>query len=290
MSSEGRRKALVTGTSTGLGREIALGFAQNGYDVAFADRDAAMLDEVMALPELADVNAVPVTLELTSEASINDGLNAAIEGIGGLDVVVNNAGILRDRYLVTMTEDEFDAVVNVHLKGHFAPTRHAAAYWRDEHKAGRAAPRNLVHTSSTSGLFANPGQTNYGAAKSGIATMSQIAAKELGRYGVVSNCIAPGARTRLTLATPGLEDIMTPPDAGFDNWDPANVAPLVAYLSTPDCPFSGETFYIKGGVVKRVTSWEMADRIETVGAWTVDELREAMQPMTLQPPVDADMN
>ena len=132
-----------------------------------------------------------------------------------------------------------DAVIAVHLKGHFAPTRWAAAYWREEHKAGRGQRRNLVHTSSTSGLFSNPGQANYGAAKSGIATFSQIAAKELSRYDVVSNCIAPGARTRLTLATPGLEEIMTPKEGAFDEWDPSNISPLVAYLSTADCPFTG---------------------------------------------------
>ena len=138
-------------------------------------------------------------------------VNAAIEAFGDLDILVNNAGILRDRVLVNMTEDEWDAVIAVHLKGHFAPTRWAAAYWREQHKAGHGKPRNLVHTSSTSGLFSNPGQANYGAAKSGIATFSQIAPRSSSRYGVNSNCIAPGARTRLTLATPGLGDIMAPP-------------------------------------------------------------------------------
>ena len=126
-------------------------------------------------------------------------VNSAIEAFGDLDILVNNAGILRDRVLVNMTEEEWDAVVAVHLKGHFVPTRWAAAYWREQTKAGVDKPRNLVHTSSTSGLLANPGQTNYGAAKSGIATFSQICAKELVRYGVKSNCIAPAARTRLTL-------------------------------------------------------------------------------------------
>ena len=121
-------------------------------------------------------------------------------------------------------------MIAVHLKGHFAPTRWAAAYWREEHKAGRGRRRNLVHTSSTSGLFSNPGQSNYGAAKSGIATFSQIVAKELTRYDVVSNCIAPGARTRLTLATPGLGEIIAAKEGAFDEWDPANVSPLVAYL------------------------------------------------------------
>ena len=131
-------------------------------------------------------------------------VEAAIEAYGGVDILVNNAGILRDRLVVNMTESEWDDVIRVHLRGHFCPTHHVAAYWRDEHKAGRAAPRNIVNTSSTSGLLANPGQSNYGAAKSGIATFTQIVAKELSRFDVKVNCIAPVARTRLTLATPGL--------------------------------------------------------------------------------------
>ena len=139
-------------------------------------------------------------------------INAAIEAFGDLDILVNNAGILRDRVLVNMTEEEWDAVVTVHLKGHFVPSRWAATYWREQTKAGVEKPRNLVHTSSTSGLFSNPGQTNYGAAKAGIATFSQICAKELARYGVKSNCIAPAARTRLTEATPGLGEIVKAPD------------------------------------------------------------------------------
>jgi NAD(P)-dependent dehydrogenase (short-subunit alcohol dehydrogenase family) len=178
-----------------------------------------------------------------------------------------------------MTEQEWDDVIAVHLKGHFAPTRWAAAYWREQHKAGVAKPRNLVHTSSTSGLFANPGQSNYGAAKTGIATFSQIVAKELERYGVRSNCIAPGARTRLTLATPGLEQIMSPKDGAFDEWDPANVSPLVAYLSTADCPFTGETFFVQGGVVKRVQSWAMAETVERDGRWSVGDLADALAPV-----------
>jgi NAD(P)-dependent dehydrogenase (short-subunit alcohol dehydrogenase family) len=178
-----------------------------------------------------------------------------------------------------MTEAEWDAVITVHLKGHFAPTRWAAAYWREQHKAGVSKPRNLVHTSSTSGLFSNPGQGNYGAAKSGIATFSQIVAKELSRYGVVSNCIAPGARTRLTLATPGLDSIMAPKQEGFDEWDPANISPLVAYLSTAECAFTGETFFVQGGVVKRVESWAMAETVEQNEMWTVSALAEALAPL-----------
>ncbi len=299
MTSLDGRVVVITGAGRGIGREHALFLASEGARLVVNDRggandgsgdDVTPAEEVAAEARALGAQAVANGDDVASWSGAKQVIDQAIEMFGGLDVLVNNAGILRDRYLANMTEEEFDSVITVHLKGHFAPTRHAAAYWRDEHKAGRITPRNLVHTSSTSGLFSNPGQTNYGAAKSGIATMSQIAAKELGRYGVVSNCIAPGARTRLTLATPGLEDIMTPPAAGFDNWDPANVAPLVAYLSTPNCPFSGETFYIKGGVIKRVKSWEMADRIEKAGAWTVDELREAMQPMASHPPAVVDMD
>ena len=203
-------------------------------------------------------------------------VNAAIGAFGDLDILVNNAGILRDRAIVNMTEPEWDDVVAVHLKGHVAPTRWAAAYWREEHKAGRVRPRHVVHTSSTSGLFSNPGQSNYGSAKSAIATFSQIAAKELARYGVTSNCIAPAARTRLTLATPGLEDIMAARDGAFDEWAPANVSPLVAYLSSTRCAFNGETFFVQGGVVRRLRSWEMAESVEQPEAWTVDDLAQAL--------------
>jgi NAD(P)-dependent dehydrogenase (short-subunit alcohol dehydrogenase family) len=178
--------------------------------------------------------------------------------------------------LVNMTEAEWDDVIRVHLKGHFAPSRWAAAYWREEAKAGREKPRNIVHTSSTSGLLANPGQSNYGAAKSGIATFSQILAKELVRYGVKSNCIAPAARTRLTLATPGLDEIMAAKEGAFDQWDPKNVSPLVCYLASADCKFNGETFFVQGGTVRRVKSWEMAETVEQQETWTVAALGEAL--------------
>ena len=189
-------------------------------------------------------------------------------------MLVNNAGILRDRVIINMTEAEWDAVIAVHLKGHFCPTRHAATYWREQTKAGRDVKASIIHTSSTSGLFANPGQANYDSAKSGIATFSQVCAKELVRYGVRSNAIAPGARTRLTLETPGLGDAVKPPDdpGVFDLWDPANVSPFVAYLATAECPVSGETFIVQGGVVQRVKSWSTVEKIDKGDRWTVAEL------------------
>ena len=287
MASLDGRVAIITGAGRGIGREHALLFAAEGARVVVNDlggandgegQDASPAEQVVA--EIRDLGgeAVVNTDNVADWEGAQRMVNAAIESFGDLDILVNNAGILRDRVIVNMTEAEWDAVIAVHLKGHFAPSRWAAAYWREEFKAGRGKRRNLVHTSSTSGLFSNPGQANYGAAKSGIATFSQIAAKELTRYDVISNCIAPGARTRLTLATPGLGDIMAPKEGAFDQWDPANISPLVAYLATTDCPFTGETFFVQGGEVKRVQSWEMAETVEQQARWTVEGLAEALAP------------
>jgi NAD(P)-dependent dehydrogenase (short-subunit alcohol dehydrogenase family) len=282
------RVAIITGAGRGIGREHALLFAEEGAKVVVNDRgggnDGAGVDDSPANEVVAEIkerggDAVANADDVADWEGAQRMVNQAIDAFGDLHILVNNAGILRDRVLVNMTEGEWDDVVRVHLRGHFAPTRWAAAYWREEAKAGRAKPRNLVHTSSTSGLFSNPGQSNYGAAKSAIATFSQIVAKELARYEVRSNCIAPAARTRLTLATPGLEDIMSVPEDSFDVWDPANVSPLVAYLSTADCPFTGETFFVQGGVVKRVRSWTMDETVERAEKWTVADLGEALAPL-----------
>ncbi|MFN3257399.1 MAG: SDR family oxidoreductase [Ilumatobacter sp.] len=288
MTSLEGRVAIITGAGRGIGREHALYFAELGARVIVNDlggaNDGSGSDETPAESVVAEIRAkggeaIANADDIADWGGAEALVQMAIDAYGDLDILVNNAGILRDRTIVNMTEAEWDDVVKVHMKGHFAPTHHAAVYWRSEHKAGRVKRRNLVHTSSTSGLFSNPGQANYGAAKSGIATLSQIAAKELDRYDVVSNCIAPGARTRLTLATPGLEDIMTQQSNGFDVWDPANISPLVAYLSTADCPFTGETFFVQGGVVKRVESWEMKETVEQSERWTVDDLARALAPM-----------
>jgi len=279
------RVAIITGAGRGLGREHALLFAAEGAKVVVNDRggandgsgtDATPAEEVVAEITAAGGEAIANSDDVADFEGAQQMVNAAIDAFGDLDILVNNAGILRDRVLINMSEAEWDDVVRVHLKGHFAPSRWAAAYWREEAKAGRAKPRNIVHTSSTSGLFANPGQSNYGAAKTGIATFSQIIAKELARYEVKSNCIAPGARTRLTLATPGLDEIMEAKEGAFDDWDPANVSPLVCYLSTADCAFTGETFFVQGRTVKRVRSWEMAETVESDDRWGVEALGAAL--------------
>jgi NAD(P)-dependent dehydrogenase (short-subunit alcohol dehydrogenase family) len=281
------RVAIITGAGRGIGREHALFFAAEGAKVVVNDLGATndgtgadispaqtVVEEIEAMGGEAIVNGENVADWQGAQRMIN----AAIETFGDLDILVNNAGILRDRVLVNMTEEEWDVVITVHLKGHFAPSRWAATYWREQHKAGVTKPRNIVHTSSTSGLFANPGQANYGAAKTGIATFSQIIAKELVRYNVKSNTIAPGARTRLTLATPGLEDIMKPAENSFDEWDPANISPLVAYLSSADCVFNGETFLVQGGNVTVIESWSRGARVDRDSKWTVPELAEALAP------------
>src|SRR6202165_3843630 len=237
------RVAIITGAGRGIGREHALLFAQEGAKVVVNDLGGAMdgsgddrtpaqqvADEIRGMGGEAVSNADNV-------ADWEGGrrlINAAVENFGDLHVLVNNAGILRDRVLVNMSEDEWDSVIHVHLKGHFVPTRWAAAYWREQVKAGRTVKASVINTSSTSGLLGNPGQANYGAAKAGIGAFTIITAQELGRYGVRVNAIAPAARTRLTTATPGLGDIIKAPDepGKFDIWDPANVSPLVAWLAT----------------------------------------------------------
>lgn len=280
------RVAIITGAGRGLGREHALLFASEGAKVVVndlggdlhgegEDRAPAQLvvDEIKAMGGEAVGN--------TDSVADWDGakrlIDTAVETFGKLDVLVNNAGILRDRVLVNMTEQEWDAVIHVHLKGHFCPTHHAAVYWREQAKAGNEIKASIVHTTSTSGLLGNPGQTNYGAAKSGIATFSQICSMELGRYGVRSNAIAPAARTRLTEQTPGLSEVVKAPEdaATFDAWDPANVSPFVAYLATADCPFSGEAFLVQGGLVQRFAPWTLSEKIDKGDRWTVAELAAA---------------
>jgi NAD(P)-dependent dehydrogenase (short-subunit alcohol dehydrogenase family) len=282
------RVAIITGAGRGIGREHALLFAAEGAKIVVNDlggaADGSGGDGTPAEQVVAEIKAMGGEAIANGDnvADWEGGqrlVNSAIEAFGDLDILVNNAGILRDRVLVNMTEKEWDDVVAVHLKGHFVPTRWAAAYWREQTKAGVEKPRNVVHTSSTSGLLSNPGQTNYGAAKSGIATFSQICAKELVRYGVKSNCIAPAARTRLTESTPGLGEIVKAPDEAdkFDIWDPANISPLVAYLASADCAFTGETFFVQGGSVKLVQSWTMAAGVERDDRWTVAELSAALK-------------
>ena len=276
------RVAVITGAGRGLGREHALLFAAEGAKVVVNDLgggpDGAgsdsgparqVADEICA----AGGEAVASTDDVTSADGAQRVIQRAIDEFGALHVLVNNAGILRDRTIVNMTDGEWDDVVRVHLRGHFMPARAAARYWREQSKAGRDLRPSMINTTSTSGLFNNPGQANYGAAKTGITSLTIIAQRELDRYGVKVNAIAPAARTRLTMATPGIpEDFLRPPAEGFDAMDPANVSPFVGYLATADCPIKGRIFYVAGGGIHLFQPFAIIDAVVKDGRWTIEEL------------------
>ena len=268
----------MTGAGRGLGREHALLLAAEGARVVVNDIDEEpaqeVVDEIVAAGGKAVAAPGDVARWDTGEALIAH----AVGTYGDLDVLVNNAGNVADRFLVNMSEEEWDAVVRIHLKGHFVPTRWAAAWWRDRAKGGRTAQASVVCTTSTSGLQGNPGQANYGAAKAGIAAFTLIAAAELGRYGVRVNAIAPLARTRLTESVPALAEVVAPPDdpAAFDAWHPANVSPLVAWLAAPGCPVTGRVFLAHGGKVQLFRPWSLEGVVEKDGRWSAAELAGAV--------------
>ena len=281
------RVAIITGAGRGLGREHALLFASEGARVVVNDLgggidgsggDRSAADEVVDEIRSAGGEAVANGDDIASWDGAQRLVDTAVEAFGDVHVLVNNAGNLRDRMLVNMSEEDWDAVIHVHLKGHFLPTRIAAGYWREQVKQGRTVNAAIVNTSSTSGLLGNPGQTNYGAAKAGIAAFTIIAARELERYGVRVNAIAPAARTRMTEQTPGLEDIVKAPrDAGtFDVWSPANVSPVVAYLATADCPLTGRVIFVQGGQVRAFQGWTRAASLDKDDRWTIDELAKQL--------------
>ena len=283
------RIAIITGAGRGLGRSHALFLASQGAKVVVNDLGTppdgadASDDDVPADDVAAEIRATggEAVADNSNVADWDGGKSlvaAAVDAFGGLDVLVNNAGFLRDRSIVKMEEDDWDSVTEVHLKGHFVPTRWAAVYWREQSKAGTPRRASLVHTSSTSGLLGNPGQSNYGAAKAGVGAFSIICAQELGRYGVRSNCIVPAARTRLTESTPGLSDMVAKPtdDAHFDVWDPANVSPLVGYLASENCAHSGRTFFIQGTQVRLMEAWRLGTSYESGDRWTIAGLAEQL--------------
>jgi len=272
------RVALVTGAGRGLGREHALLLAAEGARIVVNDIDVepaqVVVEEIVAAGGMAVAAPGDVATWETGQALVD----VAVETFGALHVLVNNAGNVADRFLVNMTEDEWDDVVRAHLKGHFVPTRWAAAWWRAQAKAGREVRASVVCTTSTSGLIGTPGQANYGAAKAGIAAFTVIAAQELGRYGVRVNAVAPLARTRLTTSTPGLAAmVMAPADpAIFDTWHPANVSPVVAWLAAADCPVTGRVFLAHGGKVELFRPWSLEAAVDKDGRWSAAELAEAL--------------
>jgi NAD(P)-dependent dehydrogenase (short-subunit alcohol dehydrogenase family) len=271
--------AIVTGAGRGIGREHALALAQAGAQVVVNDLGGSLAGEgTDAMPAQSVVNeivaaggeAVASYDDVSDFGAAEHMIQRAIDRYGRLDILVNNAGILRDRMLVNMTEEEWDAVIAVHLKGHFGPTRHAAAYWRERAKAGETLRARVINTSSPSGVFGNVGQANYGAAKAAIAGFTLIAAQELQRYGVTVNCIAPNARTRMTEETFG---DLPPPEDGFDPLDPANMAPLVVALAADDAQdITGQCFFVWGGSINVLRPWDAGELFAADSRWDADEL------------------
>ena len=283
------RVAVITGAGRGIGREHAVLFAAEGAAVVVNDlggdwhgmgSDSTPAQEVVQAIEAAGGTAIANGDDVSDFDGAARLIETAIERYARLDVLVNNAGILRDRFLVNMSADEWDGVIKVHLRGHFCPLRHAAAHWRERSKAGEEFDAAVINTASPVGLtLPNLGQVNYAAAKAGIAAMTQVAAGELGRYGVRVNCIAPGARTRLTTQTPGLEEMMAGPEdaEAFDRMDPANVSPLVAYLASASCTLTGEVFSVSGGSVERLEGWRgTGEKLGLDRKPTVAEVAEAL--------------
>lgn len=275
------RVVIVTGAGRGIGRGHALEFARQGAKVVVNDLGAEsdgsggstgpagnVVDAIRALGGEAVVNGDDVA----DWAGAQHLIQTAIDTFGGLDVLVNNAGFLRDRMVVSTSEAEWDAVIRVHLKGHFAPTRFAAAYWREQQKAGAAVDGRVINTSSGAGLLGSVGQGAYSAAKAGIVGLTMVEAAELGRYGVTANAIAPAARTRMTEAV--FADSMAQPDDGtFDVMAPENVAPLVVWLgSSESVGVTGRVFEVEGGAISVADGWQHGPREDKGARWEPSEI------------------
>ena len=285
MSSSEGRVVVITGAGGGIGRAEALLFAAEGARVVVNDVSAdgarAVVEEIAA----AGGEAVASTDDIADWEGAGRLVQTALDSFGGLDTLVNNAGILRDRMFVNMSLDDWDDVIRVHLRGTFAPTKHAVAYWRDESKAGRQRVARVVNTSSPSGIYGNVGQANYGAAKAGIAAFTQILGEELWRYGVLANAIAPSALTAMTEGLSGYKERLDELEArtGWVNpGGPEHIVALVAWLGSPLCEVNGKVFNLRAGHVSVAEGWSVGPAYEKEGTFEVAELAEVVPGLVAQ--------
>jgi NAD(P)-dependent dehydrogenase (short-subunit alcohol dehydrogenase family) len=279
------RVVIVTGAGRGIGREHALELARQGAKVVVNDvgasaggdgQDVSPAQEVVALIRQRGGDAIVNGADVADFEQAAGLVKASLDAFGRLDALVNNAGILRDRMFVNGSVEEWDAIMRVHLRGHFCVTRHACAHWRDRSKAGERVAARIVNTSSGAGLQGSVGQSNYAAAKAGIAALTLVQAAELARYGITANAIAPSARTRLTENV--FPDMMRKPEQGFDVMDPANIAPLVAWLcSEGSGDVTGRVFEIEGGKISVADGWRAGPAIDRGGRWDSGEVGDAVR-------------
>ncbi|MFM8597759.1 MAG: SDR family oxidoreductase [Mycobacterium sp.] len=275
------RVAVITGAGGGIGRAHALAFAAEGAQVVVNDigvgLDGSPAGGGSAAQAVVDEIVAAGGRAVTSGADVSDWeqaaglIETAVDSFGRLDVVVNNAGIVRDRMIANTSEAEFDAVIAVHLKGHFATLRHAGAYWRGRAKSGEAVDARVINTSSGAGLQGSVGQGNYSAAKAGIAALTLVAAAEMGRYGVTVNAIAPSARTRMTETV--FAEMMAKPESGFDAMAPENISPLVVWLASAESrDVTGRVFEVEGGIVRVAEGWRHGPEVDRGARWEPGEL------------------
>jgi NAD(P)-dependent dehydrogenase (short-subunit alcohol dehydrogenase family) len=287
------RIVIVTGAGNGIGRAHALAFARAGAKVVVNDLGAsregegtssgpadAVVEEIRAMGGEAVTNGADVADWEQARGLVR----TALDAFGGLDVVVNNAGFVRDRMFVSCSEAEWDAVVRVHLKGHFCVARHAAEHWRNQSKAGQTVDARIINTSSGAGLQGSVGQSAYSAAKGGIATLTLVQAAELGRYGVTANAIAPAARTRMTEGI--FTDMAAPEDDRFDENAPENVSPLVVWLASAESrDVTGRVFEVKGGIIGTSDGWRDGPMIDKGARWEPDEVGAVVHELLEKSPV-----